>query len=172
MKILGWIIATPLILLALYAVLRFAFCRPSYFTVKTATPMVKKIADHIVAHGIPESLEQIPDLPYELKGCKRTVRYRKLIGVSYEDIDSKDDADFAIIEENCSFYPNQKIGKVSFRFSPSYKYPDRTDGKLRIKSDKTSVGVSFNTDKNNKLTYGKVGTGFDNRFGFCRQFKQ
>jgi len=50
MKILKWIIMLPFIALALFVLARFAFCRPSYSVVKTATPMVEKMADYIVKH--------------------------------------------------------------------------------------------------------------------------
>lgn len=172
MKILGWIIATPFIILALYALLRFAFCRPSYFVVETATPMVEKMADHIVTHGIPESLDEIPGLPYELNNCKRKYKYEKRVVLKDIQVASQKEADWSIIDETCSFQHENTRYSLWFWFVVHYNTPKSTHGKLRIKSSKTSVGISFDTDKNNQLAHSIVGSGFDNRFGFCRQFKQ
>lgn len=171
MKILGWIIATPFILLALYALLRFAFCRPNYFVVKTATPMVEKIAEHIVEHGIPESLEQIPNLPYELKGCKRKIEYRKRVDLKNIKVEKQEEADGSVIEETCSFLYEKNLYKTWFWFSESYKYSQRANGVIKVQLGKSSVITRFNY-KNEKLVSSAIGSSFDNRFGFCRQFKQ
>jgi hypothetical protein len=170
MKIMGWIIAIPLIVLALYAVLRFTFCRPNYFTVKSLTPMVEKIADDIIEHGVPESLEKIPDLPYEL-GCDRKIKYEKRVGLKDITVALKKDADWSVIEESCIFFYQKKINRVQFWFFEDYKYPESTHGDIDIRLGKTSIGTSFKF-KDGKLVSDGIGTGFDNRFGFCRQFKQ
>jgi len=39
-------------------------CGPSSADVKVMKPMAQKISDYIVKNGIPESLKDIPDLPY------------------------------------------------------------------------------------------------------------
>ena len=46
------------------------FCGPNMSDVKVMKPMAQKISDYIVKNGIPESLKDIPDLPYGLEGCK------------------------------------------------------------------------------------------------------
>jgi len=170
MKILGWIIALPFILLVLYALLRFAFCRPNYFVVKTATPMVEKIADYIVEHGIPESLDKIPNLPYELEGCKVDTKYGKEINLKDVPVNSEKNADWSIYEHHCNFFYKNNDYKVRLWFIKHYKYKDRTHGKIGIQSFKTHVGISFKM-KNEKLTHDTAGSGFDNRFGFCQQYK-
>jgi hypothetical protein len=68
MKILGWIIATPFIILALYALLRVAFCGPNQSDVRVMKPMAEAISHYISKNGIPDSLEDIPNLPYKLSG--------------------------------------------------------------------------------------------------------
>jgi hypothetical protein len=47
------------------------YCGPNYFDVRVMKPMAEKISDYIVKNGIPESLKDIPDLPYGLEGCER-----------------------------------------------------------------------------------------------------
>jgi hypothetical protein len=82
MKILGWIIVIPVVLFVLLIVARVAFCGPNSSDVKVMKPMAEKISDYIVKNGIPESLEDIPNLPYELKDCKKIVKGTELCSYS------------------------------------------------------------------------------------------
>ena len=172
MKILGWIIALPFILLALYALLRFAFCRPNYFVVKTATPMVEKIADYIVEHGIPESLDRIPALPYELKGCSRKEVYWK----EHEQIESNQNAETTEIYMSCVFiHRNETLFKdemyhVNFKYNSSFKMIDID---ILNKSANTGIGYELKEIKNKKFQIYFVGDGYILRHkGFCRSFNQ
>jgi len=45
-------------------------CGPNYFDVRVMKPMAEKISDYIVKNGIPKSLKDIPNLPYELERCQ------------------------------------------------------------------------------------------------------
>jgi len=47
-------------------------CGPNSADVKVMKPMAQKISDYIVKNGIPESLKDIPDLPYGLEECEKT----------------------------------------------------------------------------------------------------
>jgi len=170
MKFLGWVIALPFIALALYTAARFVKCRPDSEVVRVATPMVEKIADYIVEHGVPESLADISGVPYKLEGCSRKVVYwtatrpRKIV-------DNKENADYIVIHESCPLNIDSKQLLLNLRFTKSFRFRNVGHGKLDIRIEKTSVGISFETNKNGKLIRKKIGSGFDNRFGFCRQFK-
>jgi len=48
-------------------------CGPNSADVKVMKPMAEKISAYIVKNGIPESLQDIPDLPYGLEGCKSKI---------------------------------------------------------------------------------------------------
>ena len=167
MKILKWIIALPFIALALFVLARFVFCRPSYSVVKTATPMVEKMADYIVKHGMPDSLEQIPHLPYKLNECKKNIVYwtskrpRKIVN-------NKQESDYAVISEKCSFSQNSDIFNVELLYSEE---DGEISGDLDIELCKTSVGTSFEYQDGKLIAVG-IGSSFDNRFGFCKPFKQ
>ena len=67
MKILLWIIALPFIFLALIIVLRIFFCGPNLSDVRVMQPMGDKISKYLTTKGKPDSLDNIPNLPYELK---------------------------------------------------------------------------------------------------------
>ena len=47
------------------------FCGPNMSDVGVMKPMAQKISDYIVKNGIPESLKDIPDLPYGLVECNK-----------------------------------------------------------------------------------------------------
>jgi len=172
MKVLKWILMLPLIALALFVLARFAFCRPSYSVVKTATPMVEKMADYIVEHGIPDSLEQIPDLSHKLNNCKKKIVYEKEVELRDIKVDSKEEADWATHKEECKFIYKDKRYDVMFWFIEHYISLQSTHGELDIKSNKTSVVTYFELDEYNKLVHDGAGSSFDSRFGFCRPFKQ
>lgn len=172
MKILRWIIGTPLVLFGLLLLARFALCRPSYSVVKTATPMVEKIADYIVEHGVPESLDEIQGLPYKLEGCRKEVTHRKQVGISYENTKEKDNASFSIIEEECYFATQSHKYKIWLWFSEHHKDKMATYGTLEVGFDKTSVLSHFEMNEKKQLIHSSPGSSFDNRFGFCRQLKQ
>jgi len=172
MKILLWIIAVPLIFLALFIVLRFAFCRPNYFVVKTATPMAEKIADYIIENGVPESLDAIPTLPYELKGCNRKEIYWK----EHEQIESNQNAETIEIYMSCVFIHRNKIlfkdeiYNVNFKYNSSFKMIDID---ILNKSENTGIGYELKEIKNKKFQIHFVGDGYVLRHkGFCRSFNQ
>ena len=114
LKVLAWVVGTPLVLFGLLLLARFVSCGPNSADVKVATPMVEKIADYIVENGIPESLKDIPDLPYRLEGCERSEEY-------WDDANNKvNNIEQAIsfqIDEKCYF--NYKHQKMNLNFGAS-----------------------------------------------------
>jgi len=50
-------------------------CAPNFFEVHTMLPMAKKVTSYIEKNTIPNSIKDIPDLPYELTGCKKDITY-------------------------------------------------------------------------------------------------
>ena len=168
MKMLTWLLALPLIALVLFVLARFAFCRPSYSVVKTATPMVEKMADYIVKHGMPNSWEQIPGLPYKLKQCKKNITYIKEVELRDIKVNTKEEADYTVISHKCSFSQNSDVFNVELLYSEE---AGEISGDLDIELCKTSVGTAFRYEDGKLISVG-IGSNLDTRFGFCRPFKQ
>jgi len=172
-KVLGWIIAIPFILLALFAFARFVSCGPDREVVKVAKAVAKIIADDIVKNGIPESLKNIKGLPYELEGCKKKTRYRKM-GIPVIDVRTKKEADFSILQEGCIFVQKNKSYSINIWFLEDYKDQKYSRGKVKIFNVETytGIGVSFKHDKTNNIyQYDPIGGGYSHHHGIlCSAF--
>ena len=134
--------------------------------------MAEKIADYIVEHGVPDNLGNIPNISFKVNNCKRLVTNYKKIDFKDVKVQTKKESDKSIIDEICYFSENTNLYKIKLWLVEHNTIPKSIYGDLSISSNKTHVGISFDTDKNGKLIRKTVGSGFDNRFGFCRQFKQ
>ena len=168
MKILGWVVALPFIALALFVAARFMMCRPDGEVVRVATPMVEKIADYIVEHGVPESLADIYDLPYELEGCKVSVKYEKKIGDKFIKVSSENEADYILYEQSCSFHQKDRIYRVWLWFE---KFGEIQKGDLQVVSNYSYVETRFEI-KNYKLEYSGAYSWFKHHGTLCSSFKQ
>lgn len=172
MKTFGWFMVTIFIFVGLFLSLRFLFCRPNYFVVKTAKPVAEKIADYIVKNGIPERLDKIPDLPYKLTNCKRVENYWK----EHKQVKNKDIAETIEIFMSCTFDHRTKILSkyevydVTLKYNNSFKQID-----IDIINNSANTGIGYELKENNNSKY-KI-TFFSNGYtlksnGVCRSFKQ
>jgi len=172
-KVLGWIIAIPFVLLALFAFARFVSCGPNWEVVRVAKPVAKIIADDIVKNGIPESLKDIKGLPYELQGCKKKVIY-KIDTFMREVVETRDKADYAITTESCYFINRKKSYSISLWFVENYKYKERSNGTVKIYNSKTYTGLGTSfvyNKKNNTYQYDRIGDGYSHHHGIlCSAF--
>ena len=93
-------------------------CSPNLRDVKVMKPMAETIRDYIIKHGVPKSLQDIPNLPYELDGCDKKEEYsvfdKKLY--KYIKVKQKYEATYKSIEEECLF---SKSGRVYYLQSRS-----------------------------------------------------
>ena len=172
-KVLGWIIAIPFILLALFAFARFVSCGPDREVVRVAKPVAKIIADDIVKNGIPKSLKDIEGLPYELEGCKKTQKYKKDT-FSREVVKTKEEADYAIITEDCYFVKGKKSYSISLWFAEYYKDKESSHGQVKIFNGETYTGLgsSFkHNKKNDAYQHDGIGNGYSHHHGIlCSAF--
>jgi len=77
------------IILGSYLVTVSCACGPNPKDVAVMKPMAEKIADYIVKHGIPKSLEEIPGLPYKIyQKENKTFYYFEVKSIEYQIFDS------------------------------------------------------------------------------------
>jgi len=95
-------------------------CSPNQQDIAVMKPMAQKIADYIVANGIPKSLADIQGLPYVVEGCEKPLK------------------NF----EKCLFFvDNKKYSLELERFIPDWDmriYSDITETHLRYKFKKVN----------------------------------
>ena len=166
MKMLGWIIATPFIILALIIMLRFFFCGPNWSDVGVMQSMERAISHYIGRNGVPDSLKDIPNLPYELEGCKRSEEYRS--HKSFVNNVSKENATFLSTEEVCHF-ENIRLELGITR----YIKDSRIVGHLRMTSDNETVLIAGFLAKDGKnFDFDKNDIGSSKTSGICNPMRQ
>ena len=173
LKIIGGIIAIPIIGLLLFTLARVLFCGPNKEVISIAKPVLKIVANDIVKNGISESLEHIEGIPYKLEGCSRKKVFKKSTP-SVKIVDEMNKADFGIKTESCLFVVNNKYYSISLWFYEDYVYEERSHGKVKIfnKETYTGIGVSFDR-KDNVYKYSPIGDGYAHYHGvLCGSFKQ
>lgn len=158
-------------------------CGPNRIDVKVMQPMAEKISDYIVKYGIPKSLKDIPDLPYNLEGCKKNITFKKYTGSEDIDVYNQDEATYKIEEENCIYSNYGRIYKVG-----TYLNQDFTDTKfkylnLKIYRDESKTGVAYDLEYDQKNRKWKMEHSLDEKYqniriydnktsGICHQLKQ
>jgi len=138
-------------------------CGPNSSDVKVMKPMAQKIADHLVAHGIPKSLADIQGLPYVVEGCERSEEYR-----NYSNNKStKDEAYYYDIDEKC------KYNNISIDFGVSVYFKDDTMScRIELVSpSETVLSHSFSRDKNNTFEFSKMDIGSRKDDGICNPMR-
>jgi len=139
-------------------------CGPNSSDVKVMKPMAQKIADHIVAHGIPKSLKDIPDLPYRLEGCVMKIIYQN----EYDEKVESNNAYLSIKDESCTFYyKKDKKYTIWIWFAEHYVNKQLTHGSIELNAEnsKTGVDYSFTIEKYDRLSFDK------NRYPFVYSSK-
>ena len=142
-------------------------CGPNPFVVRTATPIMEKIADYIVENGLPERLDEIPDLPYKLKECTKKEVYWK----EHDVVKRKKDADWMELFYSCKFFKNKTMYKINSRFAKTFSI-DKWSGDLDITSKETWVGSLFKSQDDKKIILDVTKSGSHSRTGICQPFRQ
>ena len=124
MKILAWIIGLPIAIIVVWGIGRLLFCGPDKSIQKITDPMATAILEYINIHGRPESLMDIPNLPYTVEGCKQLEKY---VQKNYKTTES----------EQCQF--THKKEKFSIKMAHYTAYT----------SKKYSFGVNIFSSKKN-----------------------
>ena len=131
-------------------------CGPNSSDVKVMKPMAQKISAYIVKNGIPESLKDIPDLPYGLEGCER-------------------DKEFDY-QENCKF--KHKMINIYFRhgkYTIDNKTYEEADLEMRhVVNNTTETGllVDFKKKNNSFIQLDKIKLYSGKTSGICKSWRQ
>jgi hypothetical protein len=173
MKMIGWILAIPFILLALFIGARFLFCGPDKEVISVAKPVMNIIADHIVKEGVPKSLADIKGMPYRLQGCSKKEVYKKNDS-NKTIVYLKEKADYVVISEECYFLTKNKLYTLSLWFLEDYSSPEISNGKVEIFNDVTYTGIGTSFRKRNNIYHSdSIGNGYSHYHGIlCSSFKQ
>lgn len=178
MKIVGWIIAIPVVLLVLIGLSRGFFCGPNSKDVEVMQPMTKKISDYIVQNGVPESLKDIPGLPYELECEKAKEEYFIYDSLGSSIKAKKEEAISMTIHEHCLFYVNNRsyhLNTIVEFYFKKYGSSKKAYEDIRIENIKSNTWgiVDFTTDWNNKTTLRNgIDFGSSKTDGICHTMKQ
>ena len=151
-------------------------CGPNSSDVKVMKPMAQKISEYIVKNGIPESLKDIPDLPYALEGCEKKVEFIKHMIAKDIKINNSKNATYEIVDEKCNFTLSNRFYEV---YSHRYKYFDNSKYEsmtLRVYQYDSKTGVEYDLkyDKKWKMenNYESIRV-YDNKTdGICKPWKQ
>jgi len=175
LKVLAWIVGTPLVLFGLLLLARFVGCGPDSADVKVMKPMAEKISEYIVKNGIPKSLKNIPDLPYELEGCKGKQTYYKFDNKAFTNIEVslKKDAEFKVIDETCYFA--NKAKHYYIELNEDYTFRDSGSLIIKIKNDNSGTGIQyfFKIDQKDNVYIERKGNPYGSKTsGICFQLRQ
>ena len=139
-------------------------CGPNQVDVEVMKPMAQKISEYIVKNGIPESLKDIPDLPYALKECKKETVYGPSITTYFTE-----GAQWKGNTEICTF----KNITLRFRLTKHLKEKDaKWDGSLEMDSTHdTGLYNSIEQNQDNKFTFNNIRFS-GKKSGMCKSWRQ
>jgi len=157
---------TLLIFMVVFYIFAKVHCGASLKDVSVMKPMAEAISNYIVKNGIPKSLKDIPDLPYELEG-KCEMKHIFLNG--YTEVNNKANADWQTFTYNCKYKKKYNI-YLYFRKSIN---KNNLDGSIKISVGSTIVGLAIETNSNGKLYKSSdIGIKTIHYSGFCSQLRQ
>ena len=174
----GAIIVSVVFLIVIWAILivvRFFSCGPDSTDVKVIKPMAEKISNYIVKNGIPESLKNIPDLPYALEMCKGKHTYYKFDSKAFTNIEvsSKEDAEFKAIDKTCYF--TNKSRNYYIKLNGNYTLGDSGNVMIKIENDDSKTGIQyfFKRDTTGNTYIDHKGNPYSSKTdGFCNPMRQ
>ena len=139
-------------------------CGPNSSDVKVMKPMAEKISEYIVKNGIPESLKDIPDLPYGLEECRKETIYGPLVRTYFTE-----GAQWKGNTEICHF----KNITLRFRLSKSLKEKDADwYGSLEMDSIRnTGLWMQVQKNKNKNFYFGQISFS-GKKDGICTTLRQ
>jgi hypothetical protein len=161
-------VGISMVLIGLFYLYVSYSCGPNSADVKVMKPMAQKISEYIVKNGIPESLKDIPDLPYGLEGCERSVVFIKRMIAKDIKVNNSKNATYMVVKEKCKYIYKARIYEVrSYRekgFS-LYKYDNIT---LRIYQYDSKTGVEYDLEYDTNYKKWKMKYSLENNYKSIR----
>jgi len=146
MKIVGWIVGILVVIVMIFNISKKLLCSPDEKVKEVAFPLAKAIIEHIEVNGVPQNLNDINRLPYQLNNCKKTIDDRFLVVAE---------------KEECSFSNKDKNYSLVIMNIHEEKYDDLN---IYIRQNKTTCKYSVLQDVKNKkwryIRYPKHRTSF------------
>jgi hypothetical protein len=145
--------------------LRVFFCGLDQSDVRVMKSMAEKISQHIVKHGIPKSLKDIPGLPYELEGCEEKIDYTN----KRKPVNTIEKASTGNIYQKCIFKNDYTI---SLHFTFFYKEKDCIGSLKIVNKYSETVGITSYSCKNQSIIEKETIFGSSKISGVCSPMKQ
>ena len=145
-------------------------CGPNSADVKVMKPMAEAISNYIVKHGVPKSLKDIPDLPYELEGCEKKIYY---LDKASRVVNDEQYANELHIKEICRTKYDIKIEQ---RIDKMFIGSKEIFLQISLKNQKTETGAVFSWVKdgnsNHFTVFQKLKFYSGNTSGICKPWRQ
>lgn len=110
MKIFGWIVGILVVIVVIFNISKKLLCTHDKKVKEVALPLATVIVKHIEKNGVPDSLKDIKEIPYDLKNCeKSTYKEDRHDFIQFED------------KERCDF----KIENKKYVLRIKYAYDDQ-----------------------------------------------
>ncbi len=168
-KFIGRLLMLPLFFLLVFTVARWVACRPDSSVERVAFPLAKSIVEHIEKKGIPETLNDVEGVPYDLEcGIEKTIEHNQT-----DLYTKKEYVRYTETFTNCSFINKKKNYGVFLR---TEVYRKGTIGvHIDITYEKTLVRYVVVYRKNQwkyeNYPNAQVGFGYGKRTGFCKPIR-
>jgi len=149
-----------------------ATCGPNNADVKVMKPMAEKISKYIMTKGIPESLKDIPELPYALEGCERSEEYLNVVNGDWKQTDIKH-AQLIRKTEKCILLNKNK--KINILLSVETYLSDREiyiSLEMRNDLSKTVANIDLKKNGTHFLVDYPLNFGSSKNGGICTTMKQ
>jgi len=145
-------------------------CGPNRADVKVMKPMAEKISAYIIKHGIPESLKDIPDLPYRLEGCEKKMYY---LNKASKIVNDEQYASELHIKEICRIKYDIKIEQ---RIDKMFVDSKEIFVQISFQNKKTETGAvvswSKDIDSNHFMLFQKLKLYSGKSSGICNPMRQ
>ncbi len=109
-KSIKYLFLTSIVVFILFALARTLFCGPDKNVEKVAFPLAKAIMEHLEVKGMPGTLNEVDDLPYDFIRCSRSTKNNM-----EKDFKTKREYLYSVLGfESCTFMDDKDLYKVQF----------------------------------------------------------